>query len=431
MDGFQALSLFAEWLTILLRAAPAKLRPTFLELLLGCIIARSGHITNALLAITPRRTWTAYYKAIEKGVFSWLALAKQWTQLLCNVLLPEEILLAIDDTLSFRSSKKAPSTALHHDHANRPNRPKYVWGQLFVCVAMVCSFKGRQGAFPLLLRMIPSTGNRSKLKAAILLTRILVRWLGHRVPIRLLLDAWYMKGPLVKDALRLGLNVIGQVRSDTVLYLSPERVMNPKRGRPRKYGLRLSLEKVQALFDEQSSTINAYGEDRLFQYYCFAAHVRFLNGRVCHLVWCRFQKRSGKWTNWHLLLSTDLSCCGELIIKRYASRWWVESCFNELKNQFGLKDTWQQTRQVVARWRQIVCLAYGLPRLMALVAGPQAGTALLLIPWRRKHPMTAGWIARALAKIFGNLAVRELWDRKSQKFQLPKDLLEGGFRKAA
>jgi hypothetical protein len=223
MDGCQVLSLFAEWVTILLQAVPVKLRPTLLELLLGCIIARSGHITNALLAIVPRRTWTAYYKAIEYGVFSWLALARQWTILLCNVLLPEEILLAIDDTVNFRSSKKAPSTALHHDHANRPNRPKYVWGQLFVCVAMICSFKGRQGAFPLLLRMIPSSGNRSKLKAAILLTRILVRWLGLRVPIRLLLDAWYMKGPLVKDALRLGRGLqqscLGQVGRDLPLAL--------------------------------------------------------------------------------------------------------------------------------------------------------------------------------------------------------------------
>ena len=207
--------------------------------------------------------------------------------------------------------------------------------------------------------------------------------------------------------------------------------MNPKRGRPRKYGRKLNFEMVQALFGAQSATINAYGEDRLFQYYCFAAHVRFLNGKVCHLVWCRFQKGSGKWTNWHLLLSTDVSCCGDQIIKRYASRWWVESCFNELKNQFGLKDTWQKTRQVVARWRQVVCLAYGLPRLMALVAGPEAGAALLSIPWRRNNPMTAGWIARALAKIFGNVAVRDLWDRKLQIIQIPEDMLKRGFRKAA
>lgn len=228
------------------------------------MVARSGHVTEALLAIIPKRTWNAYFKAIEKGVFSWLALARQWTLLLCNVLIPIEILLAIDDKIIFRSSKKAPSAALHHDHANRPNRPKYVWGQLFVCVGMICKYKEREGAFPLLMRMIPHRGNRSKLNAAIMLTRLLVRWLGVKVPIRLLLDAWYMKGPLVLKALSMQLDVIGQVRKDTALYLSPEKPAVKKPGRPRKYGLKLSFQHVKKIFVLQEHTIFAYGERRIF-----------------------------------------------------------------------------------------------------------------------------------------------------------------------
>lgn len=429
MDRRQALTLFAQWITFVLQAVPAKIRPTLLELLLGCSVARSGHVTEALLAIIPQKTWTAYYKAIEKGVFSWLALAKQWTLLLCKVFMPKEILIVIDDVLLFRSSKKAPSVALHHDHANRPNRPKYIWGQLFVCAAMVCKFKNRQGAFPLLMRMIPHRGNRSKLNAAIMLTRLLVRWLN--VPIRLLMDSWYMKAPLVLQALKLHLQVIGQVRRDTALYLPPVKPNVTKRGRPRKYGLKLTFQKVNELFKLRECKITAYGQKRLFQYYCFNAHVRFLEAKFCRLVWCRFQQSDQRWTKWHLLLCTDIALSPLQIIKHYASRWWVESCFNELKNLFGFKDTWQQTRQVAARWRCIVTLAYCLPRLMAMVFGPKLGAALMPIPWRKDRPMTAGWMARALAAIFRNYSVRPFWDRKRQKCCFPEELLESKLGKAA
>jgi len=34
--------------------------------------------------------------------------------------------------------------------------------------------------------------------------------------------------------------------------------------------------------------------------------------------------------------------------------------FNELKNLFGLLNAWQQTRQTLARWSTMICLAYGL-----------------------------------------------------------------------
>ena len=432
MNRRQALNALADWITFLFQAVPAKIRPTLLELLLGCIVARTGHISSALLVILPMRTWTAYYKVIQKGVFSWLALSKQWMLLLCKVLAPQEIVLAIDDTVVMRSSKKAPSAALHHDHAKRANRPRFIWGQLFVCAAMICKYRGRQGAFPLLMRMIPHRGNRSKINAATTLTKLVLRWIGLKIPVRLLLDAWYMKGPMVLKALGEGIHVLGQVRKDTALYLDPVKPAEPTPGRPRKYGLKLCFQQVVAFFDLRQAHIISYGQKKhLFQYYCFDARVRFLEGRKCRLVWSRLQKPKGKWSRWHLLLSTDTNLTGEQIIEHYASRWLVESCFNELKNLFGFKNTWQQTRQVAARWRLIVSLAYSLPRLMALVFGPSLGNTLLPIPWRKKRPMTAGWMAKALSGIFRNYRVRAFWDRKQQKCCLPEELLESKLDKAA
>jgi hypothetical protein len=431
VEQSQVLTSLAQWITFLWQALPKKLRPTLLELLFGCIVSGSGHITQAYLAISPVRFWNTYYKVLQKGVFSWMALVRQWLMLICQTILPEEILFVIDDTLIFRSSRKAPSAALHHDHANRPNRPKYVWGQMLVCLGAVCCVGQRRAALPLMTRMIPCVGNKSKVAAAILLTKILHRWLQARCQVRLLLDAWYMKKSLLNETLRLEMHVIGQVRKDTALFLPPERKPKPCSGRPRKYGLKLNLALAQNLFKLHQASIKAYGKERLYEFHCFAAHVRFLKGRPCKLVWCRFVQDCGKWTKWHLLLSTDLSLDGEYIISRYAHRWLVEACFNELKNTFGLNEAWQQTRQVMARWRCLVCLAYGIPRLLSLVFGHAAGRQLLSIPWRKNRPVTAGWTAKALALIFRNSRVRDFWDRKRQKLVFPETISEQYFRKAA
>lgn len=430
----QALISLAQWITVLFHAVPARIRPTLLELLLGCMAAAgAGHVTEAILAISTARHWTTYYSAIEHGTFSWLALTKQWLLLLCQVIKPKEILIAIDDTIIFRSSKKAPSTSLHHDHANRPNRPKYVWGQVLVGLALICEVENRKGVFPIFMRMVRHCGNRSKLNAAVVLVRVFVRWLGNHVPILVLMDAWYMKGPLVLEALKLELNVIGQVRRDTALYLRPMASATPKRGRPRKYGLKLDFQQVCNLFKVQEEKLRAYGKEHIFQYYCFDAHVRFLKGRECRMVWVRMRedKTDAQWTGWHLLLSTDVTLCGAQIIQKYGLRWLVESCFNELKNTFGLKDAWQQTRQTVARWRTMLCLAYGLSRLLALVYGEKLGKALQPIPWREGRAMTAGWMLKGLAGIFRNYQVRAFWDRKSQKCSFPEELLALKLGKAA
>ncbi len=433
MSRRQALTCLAQWITFLFHAVPARIRPTLLELLLGCMAAAgTGHVTEAILAITTAKHWTTYYNAIEHGVFSWLALTKQWTLLLCQVIKPKEITIVIDDTIIFRSSKKAPSTALHHDHANRPNRPKYVWGQILVGLAMICEVENRKGVFPIFMRMVRSCGNRSKLNAAGVLVRVFVRWLGNHVPILVLMDAWYMKGPLVLEALKLELNVIGQVRKDTALFLLPQANATPKRGRPRKYGLKLDFQQVCNLFKIQEEKLLAYGKEHIFQYYCFDARVRFLKGRECRMVWVRMRedKTDAQWTGWRLLLSTNVNLCGMQIIQKYGLRWFVESCFNVLKNTFGLKDTWQQTRQTVARWRTMVCLAYGLAQLLTVIFGENLGKALQPIPWRKDRTMTAGWMLKGLAGIFRNYRVRIFWDRKCQKCIFPEEFLEPKLGKA-
>ena len=412
----------ADWITFLWQALPAKLRPTFLELLFGCIISRTGHITDAILAIRPGLFWNSYYKVIEKGSYSWLLQIRQWFMLILKIFPARTITLVIDDFITVRASKKAPSTELYHDHAQRANRPQFLWGQMRVALGIICTYGKRHAAVPLLLKLMRTKGNTSKLEAARRLMRIILRQTPPDRKIRVLMDAWYMKGPLLLELIREKVTVIGQIRRDTALYLQPPPVTKRKRGRPRKYGERIRFERFKELCPLMEQKITAYGDVRRFQFYTLDLKVRFLKDTLCRVVWCRFLNKQ-TWTNWHLLLSSDRTLSAASIIRLYGLRWQTESMFNELKNLFGLLNAWQQTRQVLARWSTMICLAYGLPRLLALVLRPETVMQCLCIPWRKKAPITAGWVARAITHHFYRFPVRALWNRKEQKMQLPKSLL--------
>src|ERR1051325_917160 len=70
------------WLTLLVQAVPNRSALTFLERLVGAMITDRGFVTEALLAITPRRKWPTYFKWLEGGKWSWIAVAQR----LCKIL---------------------------------------------------------------------------------------------------------------------------------------------------------------------------------------------------------------------------------------------------------------------------------------------------------------------------------------------------------
>jgi hypothetical protein len=141
---------------------------------MGAMVSQSGHLPKALLAIRPIKKWTTYFKAIEKVLFSWAKLARQWLYLLVSQLGIKVLTIAIDDFITPLSSQKAPSAYWHHDHANRANKPRYLWAQLRVSLAVIGTYGNRHTAFPLLMHLIRKGGNRTKLQSALLLVRVLL-----------------------------------------------------------------------------------------------------------------------------------------------------------------------------------------------------------------------------------------------------------------
>ena len=209
-----------DCISFIARALPIRSVPTFIELLIGAMITQAGFVTEAWLAINPTRSWSAYYKWLQQGKWSWVALGVQMAHLVVKFYPQPLWFIIFDDTFVYRCSKKAPGSAVHHQHGNKTNRSQYALGQCWVSMALSISNGMKHSAIPLLSRLMRTTGNSTKLDAAKTLLRVIAPVFAGQKVITLV-DSWFMKWPYIKYVLQLGFNAIGQVRRDTALFGIP------------------------------------------------------------------------------------------------------------------------------------------------------------------------------------------------------------------
>jgi len=405
-----------EYITFLARALPVRCVPTFIELLVGAMLTQTGFVTDAWLAINPLRTWTAYYKWLQEGKWSWVALGVQLARLVVKYFPQALWFLAFDDTIIYRCSKKAPGSTIHHQHSNKANRPQYALGQCWVSMALSISAGMKHYAVPLLSRLMRGGGNSSKLDAVKTLLRVIAPvFAGQKVI--MLVDSWYMKWPLIKYALTLGLQVIGQVRRDTALYGIPA-LITGQRGRPRKYGDKYTPEIIAAL-PEIREWVYLYGKWQWVRYRSAICLAKFMVARKVRAVWMQFEDENGKLSKQRLILSTNSDLTARQVFAYYGRRWSIEDLFNQMKNRWGWRETWQQSRQVLHRWTQILSISYALPQLLATYCADQVQELIDLTPWRRKNPVTAGRVRLGLRNILCNVRIRDWWDPTCRKFRPP------------
>jgi len=412
------------WITFLCKALPPRSIGTFIELLIGAMLTPTGFVTDAWLMVNMRNHWTSYYKWLQKGKWSWLALARQFVRLVLVTIKPDVVHLAIDDTLTLRASKKAPGSQIHHQHGNKPNLARFVRGQGWVSLAMIVKRTDKTPvALPLLTRLIPGVSNTGKLIAANTVIRS-VYCLFQGLKVRVLVDSWYMRRVFIESMQQRGFDVIGQVRIDTRLYDEPPQRKSGQRGRPRKYGEKYTPKRIAHL-KRTVVTLKLYGKEQVVRYRSKVVKARFLDGRLVRVVWCEFKSDKGNWKSTCLLLSTDTTLTPEQVIESYGLRWSIESMFNQLKQAWGMKEAWQQTRQTLHRWVHVTMVGYGLVQLLSCLNSQTVEDLCRHSPWRTGIPKTAGQIRKGLVTIFRHVAVRQWWNRKCKKFE-PPDWEENG-----
>src|SRR5918912_2252495 len=382
----------ATWVREIVGAIPGPARSTVAELIVGAMLGGGGHVTRAILAPTPRLGWQDYHWRLERGRFRLLGLVAA----LCDIVRREtrgpRRFAIIDDTLAPRCSARCGSAAVRFDHARKPNRPAFLLCQAFVTLAAVVPCRDRPRAVPIVTGLCRGPGHAGK----IALAKALLRAVGDRLgPLCLLLDAWYMRGSLIRAALRRGHAVIGQVRRDTALFRPPPPRAPGRRERPRVYGERIDAAAVARL-PASCHRIGGY-DGRMARLRHVLCRPRFLRGVIVHAVWCELQKRGGGWAKPRLLLSTDPAMSAVAIVEAYSQRWTVEPLFAALKLTDGLGAMWQRGRTALLRWLHLVQIGRALLVLLTAKAEPQ--TLALVRPggWRKAATLTPGLLKNALA----------------------------------
>jgi DDE superfamily endonuclease len=395
-----------RWVGEIVLSIPQPARRTVAELIMGGLLAGGGHVTQACLALTPRRGWQAYHWMLERGRFRLLGLVTA----LCGIVRREAGMkrrfAVIDDTLAPRASAKAPGAAVRFDHAHKTNRPAFLLCQSFVTLGTVVTCPDQPRCVPIITGVCRGTGNAGKIALAKTLLRAGGDCLG---PLCLLLDAWYMRASLIRMALRRGHDVVGQVRRDTALCGLPPPRAPGRRGRPRRYGERIDAA-AAALLPASTHRIAGYGgrAARLRHVLCRprflsplpvpASCPRFLHGIVVHAVWCELAKRHGGWAKQRLLLSTDPNLSASAVVEAYANRWTVEPLFAALKLTDGMGAMWQRGRTALLRWLHLVQIGRALLILLTARAEPQVLALLRVGGWRKATTLTPGLVQDALAR---------------------------------
>jgi len=101
-----------RWVREIVQSSPEAARLTLLELIVGALLASGGHVTQAILALTPRLGWQAYHWMLERGQFRLLGLISALCRIVRREIGARRCFVVIDDTLAPRCSARAPGVAV-------------------------------------------------------------------------------------------------------------------------------------------------------------------------------------------------------------------------------------------------------------------------------------------------------------------------------
>lgn len=406
--------LLSEWISFFLVAVPPRSRRTFAELLIGSMLNPEGWVTRAIGAICREAHWTTYYKLIERAQVSVGNLAIRLLQLIQRVFPAELVNLIIDDTLVPRCAKTGPGIGIKHEHSRKANRPSFLNSQCWVTLALVVRVRlGSALTVPIRSWLIEESGQRGKLWVA---RQLIDSVRAHVKDARLLIDAWFMRRSLIVPLLEQQVRIIGQVRRDTALYLPPQ--PEPKRrGRKRKYGLRIDAAMLSTLPGEQLE-LTLYGKRQSVQLRSAIAVARFLKGLTVRAVWCEMLQSDNTWSRPRLILATETDLSARAVVEIYGERWGIEPLFHNLKRWWGVTNLWQQSKEALELWMQIRSTAYALTQLLALRLW-ETFPLMDIAPWRKGAMITAGLFGQWMRIQFIGLRVRDAYDAKSGNFAMP------------
>src|ERR1700722_6756357 len=336
-----------QWFSRLATALDRRSAPRLALLFLGAVLARGRRtVTTWIRAAKLSDRYQSCYIAVAAAGKKADSIARR---LLTEVVRPllkgaTRLTLALDDTPTKRYGPHVQGAGIHHNPTPGPAGSPYVYGHVFVVLALLVAHPAwGVVALPLLARLyvrkkdLPDIDPkhrppcRTKLELAVELLQWAKPWLGLLgLPIWVVADGAYAKADFLKPAKALGMTVVSRLRKDAALRTLPGPRPAGKRGRPRIYGegvIDLAKRGGQRR-GWSSDTFELYGEKVVKKYKTFLATWRPAGGAIRVVL-------VDEATGWRAYFCTDTSASVADILGAVADRFSLEITFRECKQVVG------------------------------------------------------------------------------------------------
>lgn len=357
---------WSEWNAWLSAGLHARNRWRLGVLLTGILFAGGRRtVTSWLRAAGVSDDYQDYYYYLECVGRKCKPIASQLAELvLKTILLPQRLVLVIDDSPTKRYGPKVEGADVHHNPTPGPANQPFLYGHVWVTLSLAARHP-LWGSLALPLRAmlyvrqqtiatIPKARRWHAFATKLVLAARLVEWI---VPILkkagktvwIVVDGGYAKRPFLRRALKLlGVVVVGRLRKDAALRDVPTRPKRARRGRPRKYGKhKISLAKrAGQTRGWQTVDCQVYGKTSTKTYKTFLATYKPTGG-VIRVVLVKEDH------GWYAFYSTDPTASVREILEAFADRAAIEQDFHDVKEVWGSGQ--QQVRNI---WNNLA--AYNL-----------------------------------------------------------------------
>jgi hypothetical protein len=336
-----------QWFSWLAAALDRRSAPRLALLFFGAVLARGRRtVTTWIRAAKLSGRYQSCYIAVaaagkQADRVAWRLFTAVVRPLLQGA---SRLTIALDDTPTRRYGPHVQGAGVHHNPTPGPAGSPYVYGHVFVVLALLVAHPAwGVVALPLLARLyvrekdLPGIAPkhrppfRTKLELAVELLRWAKPWLGlPGVPIWVVADGAYANAAFLKPAKELGMTVVSRLRKDAALRTLPGPRPAGKRGRPRTYG-----EDVIDLAKRggqrrgwSSDTFELYGEKVAKRYKTFLATWRPAGGPIRVVL-------VDEPTGWRAYFCTDTGAGVADILRMVADRFSLEIAFREVKQVVG------------------------------------------------------------------------------------------------
>lgn len=337
---------WSEWAKLLAAVLDSRTRWRFPIVLMGLLFARGRRtVTSWLRAQGITTEFPNYYYFLFSLGREIEPVATRLLQLLLAKLpLGDRFVFAIDDTPTKRYGPQVEGAGLHHNPTSGPDDHKFVYGHIWVTMALVVRHPlWHTIALPLRAMMYVKQKDMPKIKSRcnwefstkLQLAITMLKWAEKLLvplgkPLWVVFDGAYAYRPMFRALLPLW-KIFSRLRKDAGLLSLPPPRRPGKRGNNRKYGKhKISLAK-RAAHNKGWKTIDVvlYGGDRVTKKYkTFLATWRPI-GCVIRVVIVREKDR------WEAFFCSDPNATVEQILECFADRSSIEQVFHDIKEIWG------------------------------------------------------------------------------------------------